>query len=87
METVTARIRTLGRLGAISLLLAVLAFAASPALAGEKHNPNRGAHPLRFIAYVLHPIGFMLDRLLVRPAHWVVSREPLEPVFGHTDDY
>jgi hypothetical protein len=40
---------------------------------------------VRIAAYVLHPIGVMLDFLIVRPAHWVVEREPFRTLFGHED--
>lgn len=50
----------------------------------DRHNPKRGGHPLRFIAYALHPVGYFLDTVLVRPAHWMVSRPSLAPIFGHT---
>ena len=74
------------RLAAALLLALSLALPARVASAGKEHRSDRGGHPLRLIGYVLHPVGFLLDTILVRPAHWLVSREPLEPVFGHTDD-
>jgi hypothetical protein len=41
------------------------------------------AHPLRLIAYIVHPAGFALEWLVMKPIHFVVSQPDLEKVFGH----
>ena len=41
------------------------------------------SHPLQLAAYALHPVGFALEWLVMRPIHFVVSQPKLEPVFGH----
>jgi hypothetical protein len=73
-----------------ALLAGAFAFAAalsmaSPA-AADDYNPRRAGHPLRIIAYALHPVGVAFDYLLFRPAHWLVSKEPARTIFGHTGD-
>jgi hypothetical protein len=57
---------------------------AAPAAADE-HDPERSGHPLRVVAYVLHPVGVILDTLIFRPAHFLVSHRPLKALFGHED--
>jgi hypothetical protein len=57
---------------------------ASPA-AADRYDPERAGHPLRMVAYALHPIGVALDYLIMRPAHWVGSHEPFATLFGHQD--
>jgi hypothetical protein len=64
-------------------LLGALAL-ATPAAADEYSSETAG-HPLRILAYVLHPVGVALDYLVMRPAHWVGSQEPFQTIFGHTD--
>lgn len=77
-----------GRLA--SLLLAALVSTvalgavATPAAADE-YDESMAGHPLRIVAYVLHPVGVVIDYLIMRPAHWLVSHEPLETLFGHED--
>ena len=66
------------------LVLGLLA-AAGPAAADE-YDPHYAGHPLRILAYVVHPVGVMFDYLLFRPAHWIGSHEPLKTIFGHSDD-
>ena len=70
----------------LSGLLAVLAMAAfavaTPARADE-YDPQRAGHPVRVIAYVVHPVGVMLDLLIFRPAHWIGSLPGLDEFFGH----
>lgn len=51
----------------------------------DTHDPTRAAHPLRMAAYALHPVGVTLDWVIVRPAVWVVKREPFRTIFGYTD--
>jgi len=68
-----------------SALLALGLLAAAGPAAADDYDPQYAGHPLRIIAYVLHPVGVMFDYLLLRPAHWLGSREPLKTIFGHTD--
>ena len=71
------------RRGWVAALALALALAlASPVAADEYDRANAG-HPLRMVAYVLHPIGVMIDYMLIRPAHWLVSSEPMKTIFGH----
>jgi hypothetical protein len=74
-----------GRLAALLLLSAVLGTAAGEARADE-YDPSRAGHPLRIAAYLLHPIGVILDYAIFRPAHWAVHHEPLTTLFGHRED-
>jgi hypothetical protein len=69
---------------ALALVALVLAW-ASPAAADE-YDARRAGHPLRMVAYALHPIGVALDWLLFRPGHWVVSQPPFDHIFGHDVD-
>ncbi len=67
-----------------AMLCAVAMLTASPALADEYDEDSAG-HPLRLVAYILHPVGVAIDYLIMRPAHWLVSQEPMKTVFGHKD--
>jgi hypothetical protein len=62
-----------------------LAFAA-PAGADD-YDPQYAGHPLRILAYVVHPIGVAIDYLILRPCHWVGSHEPFTTIFGHEVDH
>lgn len=79
------RIAPLRRSLLMLALLAGLAGVASPAAADE-FDARRAGHPLRVVAYVMHPFGVALDWLLFRPAHWVGSLPVLRTVFGHDVD-
>ena len=63
-------------------LLACVVLAATPSSADE-YDARRAGHPLRIVAYVLHPVGVALDWLIFRPAHWVGSQPGLSTLFGH----
>ena len=67
------------------LLSLVLSSFASTAMADE-YRSERAGHPVRILAYLLHPIGFIAENLIFRPAHWLVSHDRLRAFFGH-DDY
>ena len=61
---------------------ALLALASSPALADD-YDPLDAGHPLRVVAYLLHPVGVALDLLIFRPAHWLGGQPGLAQLFGH----
>jgi hypothetical protein len=73
------------RLGKLSAALALALLVASTSARADEHDPQRSGHPLRIVAYALHPVGVIVDTLIFRPAHWVVHREPFRTLFGHTD--
>lgn len=75
-----------GRLLRSVALAGALALPLAGAAHADDYDPERAGHPLRIVAYALHPVGVTLDYLLMRPAHWLVSHEPLRTFFGHTDD-
>jgi hypothetical protein len=53
--------------------------------AAEDYDESRTGHPLRILAYVVHPVGVILDTLIFRPVHWLGSHEPLKTLFGQED--
>jgi hypothetical protein len=57
---------------------------AAPGLADEYESDAAG-NPLRIAAYVVHPVGVILETLIFKPAHWLVSFEPMKKFFGHRD--
>jgi hypothetical protein len=81
-EATTERVRGVRRVLLASL---VALLASSGAARADEYDPQRAGHPLRIVAYALHPVGFMIDYLILRPAHWIGSREPYRSMFGHTD--
>lgn len=61
---------------------AILFQAPKQALADEYDESQ--SHPLRALAYVLHPVGVLAEWLIARPGHLLVSgTKELEYVFGH----
>ena len=41
------------------------------------------SHPLRIAAYLLHPIGYATEWLIMRPFICLVSQPYLAPIFGY----
>ena len=66
-----------------SLLLSLPLLLLSTAAQADAYESKDAGHPVRIAAYVLHPVGVALDYVILRPAHWVVSREPWRTLFGH----
>ena len=65
--------------------VAVLALAlSSPAWAERRddYDPQESGHPVKIAYYVLYPIGFVFDVLILRPAYWLGQHEPFRTVFG-----
>ena len=59
------------------LLLAPVAFA------GDRYDDFEDTHPLRIVAYPVHAVGSLLEWLVARPLHALVSQPKLAPIFGH----
>jgi len=78
----TKKVRT--RSVAAALFLASTLVFAAPAAADDYRSDEAG-NPLRIVAYILHPVGVVLDYVIFRPAHWLFSHEPLKTLVGHTD--
>jgi hypothetical protein len=78
------RVDRAGRRSIAALSVAVALALASPAAADE-YDPTNAGHPLRIVAYVLHPVGVAIDYLIMRPAHWIGSFEPMKTLFGQED--
>ena len=67
---------------ALAVALALAALAAPAGAGTTRYNPQRSGHPLRIIAYALHPVGVIADTLVVHPAGWLGTHEPLRTLFG-----
>lgn len=65
-------------------LLVTLLIGATPS-AAEDYDSQHSGHPLRVLAYVVHPVGVILDTLIFRPTHWLFSHEPLKTLVGQKD--
>ncbi len=48
-----------------------------------QYDPDKAANPIRIAAYILHPVGVLLDYGLFRPCFWVVQRQPFSTIFGY----
>lgn len=56
----------------------------SQTLAAADEYDDSQSHPLRALAYLIHPFGVLLEWVVARPGHLLVSgTEELEYVFGH----
>ena len=85
VSTPASRRTGLGRkIAAVLLVVSLSIAAASPAFA-DRYDKKRTGHPLRIAAYVLYPVGALIDVLIFRPAHWLVSQEPFKSAVGHED--
>ena len=49
------------------------------------YDPQEAGHPLKILAYAVFPIGTFMDYALMRPAFWLVQKEPLRTIFGFDD--
>ena len=78
-------LRGVRRVSCAVLALCMIAIASAAPTRADDYDEKSSGHPLRIIAYVLHPVGVAIDYLLLRPAHWLGSREPMKTIFGHED--
>lgn len=82
----SSTLRKPGRLLA-SLLLVASLLAATPASAakGDEYDPVKAGHPLRITAYLLHPVGVILDTLIFHPLWRLFGHEPLRTLVGRDE--
>lgn len=78
-------LRSLQRIACTVFALALIAVASALPSRADDYDEKSSGHPLRIVAYVLHPVGVAIDYLFLRPAHWLGSHEPLKTIFGHED--
>jgi hypothetical protein len=64
-------------------LVLALALSAGPAVA--EYDESEAGFPVRIVAYIVHPVGVLLDYVIMRPAWWIGSHEPFKTIFGRTD--
>ena len=67
------------------LLLISLALATAAPAVADSYDEHQAGHPLRIAAYLLYPVGALIDILIMRPAHWLISQEPFKGAVGHKD--
>ncbi|MEW6270476.1 MAG: hypothetical protein AB1689_14390 [Thermodesulfobacteriota bacterium] len=71
------------RLLATGTALALLACVATPARAQGQYDDGQ-AHPLRVVAYLVAPAGFLAEWLVTRPLFRLVSQDDTAPIFAYT---
>jgi hypothetical protein len=71
------------RLLATGTALAVLACLAAPARGQARYDDGQ-AHPLRVLAYLVAPAGFLAEWLVTRPFFRLVSQDDLAPISSYT---
>jgi outer membrane protein OmpA-like peptidoglycan-associated protein len=60
------------------------ALGLKPASAAPDEYDDSQSHPLRIVAYLLHPAAWLVEQVVFRPFHFLVSaNEPMEEIFGH----
>jgi len=73
------------RLAGALLALSALLLLAAPAAQADRYDRDKAGHPVRIVAYALHPVGVVLDVLIMRPAHWLASHQPIRYIVGHEE--
>ena len=63
-------------------LSALLLGRAVPARAHDAYDDSE-SHPLRLVAYAIHPLGWFIEWTAMRPIHFLVSHPQLERITGH----
>ncbi len=73
------RVEFVTRIVVLTCLLGLMV----PTLASaDRYRSHRAGHPIRIAAYVLHPVGVILDTLIFKPAWCLAQYEPLRTLVG-----
>lgn len=81
------------RLAAAVMLACTLTMAAPAIIHAQQTDESSDigqyedafSNPLRLAYYMLHPIGFTAEWLVMRPLHYLISRPYLDKFFGYTE--
>jgi hypothetical protein len=76
------RSRTRGKARLLAAMAALVMLLAASPVTAEEYDETYTGHPLRIVAYILHPVGVILDTLIFRPFHWLGSHEPFKTLTG-----
>ena len=76
------------RLVAVLLMASMLSLGARVARAEERYEDEQQyedafSNPLRIAYYLIYPVGFTVEWLVMRPLHYIVSRPGLDRFFGY----
>ena len=67
--------------------LFALALLATPRNSSANiYDRDDSDHPLRYVAYVVYPVGIAVEYAILRPIHWFVSGPTTSKWFGHEPD-
>ena len=65
-------------------LVTWFALGLRPGFAAPDEYDDSQSHPLRIVAYLMHPAAWLVEWAVFRPFHFLVSaNEPMEVIFGH----
>ena len=67
----------------LATFLIVFALAVPKVVLAVDDYDDSQSHPLRIVAYIVHPAGFAAKWLVAWPLHYLFSRPGLDKVFGH----
>lgn len=68
----------------VLVLITWFAVGPRPGLAAPDQYDDSQSHPLRVAAYLLHPAALLVEWVVFRPLHYLVSAtETQETIFGH----
>ena len=70
------------KLAVLCMCCAMLLAAATPAWAHD-YDRNDTDNPMRVVAYIVHPVGVLLEWTITRPIHWLAMQPGFSYVMGH----
>jgi hypothetical protein len=69
----------------LALSAPIVARAVEPQEIGDMDQyEDAFSNPLRLAYYLIYPVGFTAEWLIMRPLHYLVSRPYLSHLFGYT---
>ena len=77
--------RTWRRTALVSALALATWLSAAPAEAGG-YDPQKAGNPLKIVYYVVYPVAFTIDWVILRPAYYIGQVEPFHTIFGTQRD-
>lgn len=70
-------------LSSMAMVAGLLMLAPGAARADNYQRLSLDEHPLRIVAYIVHPIGIALEYGITRPVHALASQSGFDILMGH----
>lgn len=69
----------------VAVVLSAALFTMSPLASADEYDRMQAGNPWRIIAYLIYPVGVVLDKFVARPLHKLMHQKDVDEYTGHSE--